>query len=140
MKNFNTMKTIRNVVPILILSILFLTNVAVANNNTKIDDLQNENIALAEEAYVNDIPFDTGAVLAEAQYQKAILTSFPLEDEEYIDDIPFDTCAIACSAACEKAMSVHFPLEEEGYIHDIPFNTALIVAIIKAQKELLAKR
>jgi len=134
------MKTIKNFIPIFILLILLLGNTAFANDNTKISALQNENIALTEEAYVNDIPFDTGAVVAEAQYQEALKKSFALEDEKYINDIPFDTRAIACPAACEKAMSVHFPLEEEGYINDIPFNTALIVAIINAQKELLAKQ
>ncbi len=140
MKKFNTMKTIKNFIPIFILSIFLLGNTAFANDNTKINVLQNENIALTEETYVDDIPFDTGAVVAEANYQHAIQESFTMEDEKYIDDIPFDTRAIVCSAACEKAMSVHFPLEEESFIHDIPFNTALIVAVIKAQKELLAQQ
>lgn len=134
------MKTIKNFLPIFIMSLFIMTNTAFANHNNKSNHFQIEKIALTEETYINDIPFDTGEILAEANYQKAMQTTFSLEDENYIDDIPFDTKAIACSACCKLAAEIHFPLEEEAYVNDIPFNTALIVAIIKAQQNLLVQR
>jgi hypothetical protein len=134
------MKTIKNILPIFILALLIMGNTAEANNNTKCNHSRIVEITLSDEAYINDIPFDTSAIFAEANDQEAFQGDFPLEDESYIDDIPFDTKSIACSVCNKLAEETHFPLEEEAYINDIPFNTALIVAVIKAQQNLLAQR
>ena len=68
-----------------------------------------------EEAYINDIPFDTECVSINCIYQKAIAETFEFEEEAYVDDIPFATDSIALN--CE------FEFEDESYIDDIPFNT-----------------
>ena len=68
-----------------------------------------------EEAYIEDIPFDTKCVSINCIYQKAIAEIFEFEEEAYVDDIPFATDSIALS--CE------FEFEDESYIDDIPFNT-----------------
>ena len=49
------------------------------------------NLVPEEEAYINDIPFKTGEIVADYLYNKALQETFQFEEEEYIDDIPFDT-------------------------------------------------
>ncbi|HJN05417.1 MAG TPA: hypothetical protein QF480_02270 [Bacteroidales bacterium] len=44
-----------------------------------------------EEEYINDIPFNTNNISAEANYLKAIEKDFDFEQESFIDDIPFNT-------------------------------------------------
>jgi len=133
------MKTIKNNL-LLLTMMLLITVSATAVNTCYCDQTQLEKITLNEEAYINDIPFDTGMVVAEARVQDAPQGAFYLEDEKYIDDIPFNTRVIAGKACTKATAEIHFPLEEEPYIDDIPFNTSLIVAIIEAQKNLMARR
>ncbi len=133
------MKTIKNTL-LMLTMMLLITVSATAVNTCYCNESQSEKITLHEEAYINDIPFDTGMVVAEARVQDALQGTFHLEDEKYIDDIPFDTRAIAGKACTEAAGEIHFPLEEEPYINDIPFDTSLIVAVIEAQKNLMARR
>ena len=73
-----------------------------------------------EEAYINDIPFDTRAIAL----QSLFLNLEKPEEEAYINDIPFDTETIA--ALYNYNLKDIFP-EEEAYIDDIPFNTSEIV-------------
>jgi len=134
------MKTIKNLIPILILSLLLLSDNIYAHNEKQLISQTEESIALNEEAYVEDIPFDTSVIAAAATYKKEMEKVFALEEEAYIDDIPFETHTTACFEEDKTAIPEHFPLEEEQYINDIPFNTALIVAVIKAQSNLLAQR
>jgi hypothetical protein len=75
-----------------------------------------------EEAYINDIPFDTELVVLEM-----MMPEFNFKDEAYINDIPFSTEEIANLINYDKSLSVSFETEEEGYVDDIPFSTELIV-------------
>lgn len=68
-------------------------------------------ISMPEEEYVDDIPFNTAIVAMQAGAQ--------LPDEAYVDDIPFDTHAMV--------MNTDFNLPEEAYVDDIPFDTQCIV-------------
>ena len=48
----------------------------------------NESVDFEEEAYIDDLPFNTRMIAA-------MLIDYNQEDEEYIDDIPFNTYEIA---------------------------------------------
>ncbi|HOW24347.1 MAG TPA: hypothetical protein PK711_01645 [Bacteroidales bacterium] len=89
-------------------------------------DVQPAKFTLADEPYIDDIPFNTEEIAGSVQ-SSSDLTQFTLEDETYIDDIPFDTEAIAQAAqekeSYEKAMAEVFTLKEEKYVNDIPFAT-----------------
>lgn len=75
-------------------------------------------IAMEQEAYVDDIPFNTAAI--------ALNYEIPPIFEEYVDDIPFNTAAIAMAnkPCC-------FPMSKETNVDDIPFNTAAIAMVYK---------
>ncbi|HEY9114985.1 MAG TPA: hypothetical protein VIN10_09795 [Bacteroidales bacterium] len=75
---------------------------------------------LKDEAYINDIPFNTEMVV-----NNMLAERFDLEEENYINDIPFNTSEIAFES--ENSDSINFEMEEEAYINDIPFNTGEIV-------------
>ena len=114
-------------VSVVIYTTLFLLIAGVAfgselklNNN--IEDLPPV-IDFEEEAYVDDIPFDTQAI-AEACILKEIMNvEFDFEEEAYIDDIPYNTCEVARNCRIEKYLEDVFDFEEEAYIDDIPFDT-----------------
>ncbi|MDY0078451.1 MAG: hypothetical protein RBR87_14380 [Bacteroidales bacterium] len=80
-----------------------------------------------DEAYVNDIPFDTKQIFDSVQYQEAITASFIPNEESFIDDIPFDTKKVALQYLADSAMEIKFNMPEEQAINDIPFNTSYIV-------------
>ncbi|MDD5507362.1 MAG: hypothetical protein PHD25_03420 [Bacteroidales bacterium] len=105
---------------ILLLVTLFMTGMMVRA------DIQPAKYTLADEPYIDDIPFDTEEIAGTVQ-PSSDLAQFTLEEEPYIDDIPFDTEAIAKAAQekadFEKAMAEVFTLKEEKYINDIPFAT-----------------
>jgi len=93
-----------------------------------------DNFKIEEEAYIDDIPFDTEAIVKSLYIdgdEKKIENKpdFEIEEEEYIDDIPFDTKAIfnkiqkSKESCCYKNILC---LEEEDYIDDIPFDTKKI--------------
>lgn len=50
---------------------------------------------MEEEAYIDDIPFDTEKIAQRALYNESQKETYQFEDEAYIDDIPFDTEEIA---------------------------------------------
>lgn len=86
-----------------------------------------DNFKLKEEAYIDDIPFNTAEIAVHYMTKgNDSITISCLEMESYIDDIPFNTKQIADSALSEKAMNEKFTLVEEAYIDDIPFNTRLL--------------
>lgn len=98
-------------------------------------DANSNPIKFTEEAYIDDIPFNTeeviGNIIAETEIAK-----FYFEEEEYIDDIPFDTECISANCKYQQAISVDFPLEEETYIDDIIIDTAYITAQYKYDKAI----
>jgi len=83
---------------------------------------------MEEEAYINDIPFNTADIKDKCLYDMAMSQEFEMEEESYIDDIPFDTECIAVDCLYYKAMNVDFDLPEESYIDDIPFDTSYIAS------------
>lgn len=91
---------------------------------------------LEEEAYIDDIPFNTKKIYERACcYYKnygRYLADYTLHEEEYIDDIPFSTKDIASTTLygefLKKPTRNVFRLTEEPYIDDIPFDTKRIFA------------
>ncbi len=57
-----------------------------SKNNT-ISETIEADFAMEDETYINDIPFNTEIVSAEANYEKAISVEFGFEDEDFINDI-----------------------------------------------------
>lgn len=84
--------------------------------------LSASNINFTDEAYINDIPFDTKEVYDEIMNERN-LAQFDFEDEAYIDDIPFDTKCVTIHCFYQRALKVDFSFDEETYIDDIPFDT-----------------
>jgi len=75
---------------------------------------------LAEEAYIDDIPFSTQHIF-DSLMDVSITQDFDLNEEEYIQDIPFNTEEVLDNAS--DSISRIFNLEDESYINDIPFST-----------------
>ncbi len=72
-----------------------------------------QDINLADEAYVNDIPFNTEMVA-----NQALLNGVDyLEEEAYVDDIPFDTKKIYYDSMTDQMTAEY---QNEDYIDDIP--------------------
>ena len=46
------------------------------------------NYEFKEEAYIDDIPFNTQRVVVESVFRNAFNVEFAFDDEDYIDDIP----------------------------------------------------
>lgn len=109
------MKTIK-ITTLLVLS-LIMTSALFAGSTT---------FTMEKEAYINDIPFDTGNISIKYLYNRALAENFEMEEESYIDDIPFNTEEIAVNRLSLNAMKVEFDLPEENYIDDIPFSTKLV--------------
>jgi hypothetical protein len=89
---------------------------------------------LKEEAYINDIPFDTKRIFVEANDELGCHVIYGysplLEEEKYIDDIPFNSYDIASNTnygffVINPALR-NFNVGEEAYIDDIPFDTESI--------------
>ncbi len=74
-------------------------------------------MVLEDEAYVNDIPFDTWRI-SQVSYPPDLV----LAEEGYVDDIPFNTAEIAGKALLKKVIKQ----QEESSVNDIPFNTKKI--------------
>jgi len=90
------------------------------NHGKPINDIYSiKEPSFSEEAYVNDIPFNTWEVAVDA-----ILSGdeVKLEEEGYVNDIPFDTKAIACKYLLQNMIKT----TGEVNINDIPFNTEKI--------------
>ena len=62
-----------------------------------------EEFNFEEEAYVDDIPFDTESIAELAKFNSSMEVRFEMEDESYIDDIPFDTREIASAVQIDYA-------------------------------------
>ncbi len=104
-----------------ILSILLIFGLAAQNHGKPITEIYSLNDPVfAEEANVNDIPFNTWEIAVEA-----ILggDEARLEEESYVDDIPFDTRKIALDYLLEQIEDA----SQETSINDIPFDTEKIM-------------
>jgi hypothetical protein len=78
-----------------------------------------ESVALQDEAFVDDIPFDT-FIISQSSVPDKVMMALP--EEEYVDDIPFNTEKIAQKALFSKLMNGR----EEASVDDIPFDTEKI--------------
>ncbi|GEM_PF-1292459 len=76
------MKTMTIILTLVFAGLIFF-NVSYADNDPV-------KIVLKDEAYIDDIPFNTEEIAKQALLQ-AQLKEFKLKDEAYIDDIPFNT-------------------------------------------------
>ena len=85
-------------------------------------------IDFEDESYVDDIPFNTEQIAANATYKKAVETEFMFEEESYVDDVPFNTEYIAQQANFRDAFAKEYNMAEEAYVDDIPFDTCKIAA------------
>jgi hypothetical protein len=86
-----------------------------------------ELVSMQEEAYIDDIPFNTEAIARNYQFQQALADTLRPEGEEYVNDIPFDTHKVLAAYHSDSATSVRFEPVMESYIDDIPFRTDKIV-------------
>lgn len=104
------MKTLNKISVTILISILSLTAIA-------------GEFKLQEEAYINDVPFDTEAIVRAYKQHCAMEVTFQMQEEQYIDDFPLDTRTVVASLPCDSAMQVKYTMPEESYIDDFPLNT-----------------
>lgn len=90
--------------------------------------LTNSDFNFDEEAYVDDIPFNTADISRQWLFEQAMMQEFNLNEEAYVNDLPFDTEQIAANYQFRQAMDQVYEMTEENYVDDIPFNTCLIAA------------
>jgi len=90
------------------------------------------NTNLKDEAYINDIPFNTRSVAASYLTKEAFFMSGQgIGDEAYVDDIPFDTHKIASEYLAKQ--SAQLPaLSDEAYVDDLEFDTDRVVKKINS--------
>jgi hypothetical protein len=104
----------------LILSFILIFGLMAPNHGKPINDIYSvQEPSLSEEAYVNDIPFNTWEVAVEAVLSG---DEVKLEEDPYVNDIPFDTKAIACKYLLNRIIET----TGEVNINDIPFSTEKI--------------
>ena len=48
-----------------------------------------------EEAYIDDIPFNTETIAEQTLFERSMNKSYQFEEEAYVNDIPFNTSEIA---------------------------------------------
>jgi len=97
------------------------------DTETVVHEMNITNVDFEDEAYIDDIPFNTAYVTANCNYLKAMAVDYELEDENFINDIPFNTEKVTEVYTYSKAVSIEFQLTDEKYIDDIPFNTGIVV-------------
>ena len=81
-----------------------------------------------EEAYVDDIPFNTADISRQKLFELAMMQDFDLNEEASIDDVPFNTEQVVINYNFRQATKQVYEMTEENYVNDIPFNTCLIAA------------
>jgi hypothetical protein len=105
----------------LILTLVLIFGLAASNHGKPLNEIYSiKDPVFTEEAYINDIPFDTyeiavGAILDGDEVK--------LEEEAYADDIPFDTRSIACKALLRRMLET----TGEVNVNDIPFSTEKVL-------------
>jgi hypothetical protein len=105
----------------LILSLILIIGLSAPNHGKPINDIYSiEEPVFTEEAYVNDIPFDTWEIAVEAIFEG---DEAKLPEEPYVNDIPFDTRTIACKYLLRKMLETR----GEANVNDIPFDTEKVL-------------
>ena len=97
-----------------------------------------EEFVMEDEAYVDDIPFDTKAILDNYNMNLALNETYANEEEEYIDDIPFDTERVVMNTLFEEALNTDLGFEDEPYVDDIP-SSILQIAVNQCNNLVLGK-
>jgi hypothetical protein len=133
------MKTIKNILAGLAIALIALSGSAIANTADS-SYLAESTLAPIEEQYVNDIPFNTAKIAAEAQYQKAVQVQFTVPAEKDVDDIPFNTEKIAMNYLRHKALTQIFNVPKDKDVNDIPFNTEKVFESIRTSQLLLTNK
>jgi hypothetical protein len=87
---------------------------------------QPDTFVMNDEAYIDDIPFNTEAIAKNHMIAEALQVDFYFAEESYIDDIPFNTREVIANHKAEAAMNVIYEIAQEEFIDDIPFNTVKI--------------
>lgn len=106
----------------LILSALIIFGFSAPNYGKPINDIYSmKDPVFTDEAYINDIPFNTYEIAV-----NAILDGdeVKLAEEPYVNDIPFNTKAVASEYLLHKMIET----SREANVNDIPFSTELILA------------
>lgn len=104
----------------LLLTSILLTGLTVLSYGKPINNVYSiDEPVMAEEAYINDIPFNTWEIAVDAILGDDDLI---LPEENYINDIPFNTREIACKYWLKKMLET----SGEININDIPFSTEKI--------------
>jgi len=114
------------IILVLLLAVALRMNAAeltYGGNPPAFESAMNTSFDFEEEAYINDIPFNTECVSAWCKYNKAVNEVFEMTEEDYVNDIPFNTEKVSAESAYQNATEVEFEVEEEAYIDDIPFET-----------------
>lgn len=88
-------------------------------------------LPLMNEAYVNDIPFNTSLIAAFSIPESSLNSVLQVSTEPYTDDIPFDTRAIAEKEKRQLSIIPLLTPDEEPYTDDIPFNTQAIASLTR---------
>jgi hypothetical protein len=106
----------------LILSTVLIFGLAATNHGKPINDIYSlkDPMAIEEESYVDDIPFNTWKIAVDAIIEG---DEVKLAEEAYVDDIPFDTRAIANKYLLRKIEKA----SREPNVNDIPFNTEKVM-------------
>ncbi len=73
---------------------------------------------LPEEAYIDDVPFDTEAIF-DSLCDASMVECFKLTEETYINDVPFNTEEVVQE-------NMVFNLPDEEYIDDVKIETKMV--------------
>jgi hypothetical protein len=105
----------------IILSLTLILGITAANHGKPIIKIYSlEEPALTEEAYVNDIPFNTWEIAVEAIFDG---DEMQLKEEPYVDDIPFSTEKIYCE---HIAAILTEKFRNESPVYDLPDDSRLL--------------
>jgi hypothetical protein len=130
-------------VQIAIYSSLFLLLAGMAfgtdlNTNPPSAEVMVEEFVMEDEAYVDDIPFNTKSISDNYKMDLALNEAYANADEAYVDDIPFDTESIVINTLFEEAMNTDLTFEDEAYVDDIP-SSILQIAVKQSDNLVLVK-
>ncbi len=109
-------------------TIIFILLMSLFAANQTSYAIKHDWISLADEMYVNDIPFDTHAIFNDSAENKEL--KMKLQDESCVDDILFDTFVIF-ERNVAPIHSKFKTLPDEEYIDDIPFDTSVVATNMK---------
>lgn len=114
----------KNIIITLILASTFTIGANAFNPSTNYLPLMNE-------AYVNDIPFNTSLIAAINTPGSSMNSVLQLTDEPFINDLPFDTRAVSEKTKRNLSIIPLLSLDDEPYASDLPFDTASLASMVQ---------